>query len=328
MKALVTGATGFIGSHLVDALLERGIEVRCIVRRQSNRRWLAGKPIELVEASLTEPASLPAAVKGVDVIYHVAGLIAARSMAEFMRGNRDATMNLLQAALRYAPNLQRFLFLSSLAAVGPAPSLSEPVTEETPYHPLTAYGKSKRAAEEAVLAVAEQLPVTIVRPPAVYGPRDAATLPFFRSVRLGIAPLIGFRDKYLSLIHVRDLVRGILLAAEAQRAIGRVYFISSEEYYTWEQLAEVARIAVGRRRVWRLRIPHGIVMGIASIAEVAGWFTRRPPVFDFEKGRDIVQSYWICSPERARKELGYRQTVGLVEGMRETVAWYREHGWL
>lgn len=328
MKALVTGATGFIGSHLVDALLERGIEVRCIVRRQSNRRWLAGKPIELVEASLTEPASLPAAVKGVDVIYHVAGLIAARSMEEFMRGNRDATMNLLQAALRYAPNLQRFLFLSSLAAVGPAPSLSEPVTEETPYHPLTAYGKSKRAAEEAVLAVAEQLPVTIVRPPAVYGPRDAATLPFFRSVRLGIAPLIGFRDKYLSLIHVRDLVRGILLAAEAQRAIGRVYFISSEEYYTWEQLAEVARIAVGRRRVWRLRIPHGIVMGIASIAEVAGWFTRRPPVFDFEKGRDIVQSYWICSPERARKELGYRQTVGLVEGMRETVAWYREHGWL
>lgn len=312
----------------MDALLERGIEVRCIVRRQSNRRWLAGKPIELVEASLTEPASLPAAVKGVDVIYHVAGLIAARSMAEFMRGNRDATMNLLQAALRYAPNLQRFLFLSSLAAVGPAPSLSEPVTEETPYHPLTAYGKSKRAAEEAVLAVAEQLPVTIVRPPAVYGPRDAATLPFFRSVRLGIAPLIGFRDKYLSLIHVRDLVRGILLAAEAQRAIGRVYFISSEEYYTWEQLAEVARIAVGRRRVWRLRIPHGIVMGIASIAEVAGWFTRRPPVFDFEKGRDIVQSYWICSPERARKELGYRQTVGLVEGMRETVAWYREHGWL
>lgn len=328
MKALVTGATGFIGSHLVDALVSHGVEVRCLVRRQSDRRWLLGKPVEFVEGSLTEPASLPAAVQGVDVIYHVAGLVAARSEAEFMRGNRDATVNLVRAALRHAPHLQRFLFLSSLAAVGPAPSLSEPVTEHTPSHPITAYGRSKRAAEEYVLSVADRLPVTVVRPPAVYGPRDAATLPFFRSVRLGFAPLIGFREKYLSLVHVRDLVRGILLAAASERAIGQAYFISSEEYYTWMQLTEAARVAVGRRRVWRPRVPHAVVMGIASVAEVAGWLAKRPPVFDFEKGLDIVQAYWICSPERALQELGYCQTVGLVEGMKETVAWYREHGWL
>ncbi len=328
MKALVTGATGFIGSHLVDALLAHGVEVRCLVRRQSNRRWLSEKPVELVEGSLTAPESLPAAVQGVDIVYHVAGLVAARSEAEFMRGNRDATVNLVEAVLRHTPQLQRFVFLSSLAAVGPASSLSEPVTEETPYHPITAYGRSKRAAEEYVLSVADRIPVTVIRPPAVYGPRDAATLPFFRSVRLGFAPLIGFREKYLSLVHIRDLVRGILLAAASERAVGRVYFISSEEYYTWAQLTEAARVAIGRRRVWRLRVPHAVVMGIASVAEVAGWLTRRPPVFDFEKGLDIVQAYWICSPERACKELGYRQTVGLVEGMKEAVAWYRDHGWL
>ncbi|GBD06385.1 3 beta-hydroxysteroid dehydrogenase/Delta 5--_4-isomerase [bacterium HR21] len=328
MTVLVTGATGFIGSHLVDALLERGLPVRCIVRRQSNRRWLEGKPVELVEASLTEPDSLPRAVAGVEVVYHVAGLIAARSFEEFLRGNRDATANLITALLRHAPNLRRFVFLSSLAAVGPAASLAEPVTEETPPHPLTAYGKSKRAAEEVVLSAAAELPVTIVRPPAVYGPRDAATLPFFRSVRFGIAPLIGFRTKYLSLIHVRDLVHGILLAAEAECAVGRTYFISSEEFYTWEQLVEAAREALGRRRVVRLRVPHALVMGLATVAEVAGWVSRRPPVFDFEKGRDIIQPYWICSTERARTELGYRQRIGLAEGMFETVCWYREHGWL
>lgn len=328
MKALATGATGFIGSHLVDALLERGVEVRCIVRRQSNRRWLQGKPVEIVEASLEQPDSLPKAVAGVDVVYHIAGVIAARSYEEFYRGNRDATANLLNAVVQHAPNVRRFLFLSSLAAVGPAPSLAEPVTEETPYHPITAYGRSKRAAEEVVLAAADKLPITIVRPPAVYGPRDAATLPFFRSVRLGIAPLIGFREKYLSLIHVHDLVQGILAAATAECAVGRIYFISSEEVYTWWQLTEAARVALGRRRVWRVRVPHAIVMGIASVAEVAGWLMRRPPVFDFEKGRDIIQPYWICSPARAVAEIGYRQTVGLIEGMHQTVAWYREHGWL
>jgi len=328
MKALVTGATGFIGSHLVDALLERGVEVRCLVRRSSNRRWLEGKPVELVEASLEDPDSLAPAVREVEIVYHVAGLIAARSYEEFLRGNRDATANLLAAVRRYAPGIRRFVFLSSLAAVGPAPSLAEPVTEQTPYHPITAYGRSKQAAEEVVRAAADTLPITIVRPPAVYGPRDAATLPFFRSVRLGIAPLIGFRDKYLSLVHVRDLVRGILLAAESPQAVGQIYFISSEEVYTWAQLTEAARVALGRRYVWRVRVPHAFVMGIASVAEVAGWVMKRPPVFDFEKGRDLIQPYWICSVEKARTELGYRQCVGLVEGMQETVQWYRQHGWL
>jgi dihydroflavonol-4-reductase len=328
MRALVTGATGFIGSHLVDALLERGIEVRCIVRRSSNRRWLTGKPVELVEASLDAPDTLPRALQGVDIVFHIAGVIAARTFQEFLRGNRDATANLLHATLRFAPNVKRFLFLSSLAAVGPAPSLSEPVTEDTPYHPITAYGRSKQAAEEVVLASRTELPITIVRPPAVYGPRDAATLPFFRAIRYGLAPIIGLREKYLSLVHVRDLVEGILLAAFAEAAIGRVYFISSEEFYTWYQLSEIARVALGRRRILRLRIPHAVVMGVASIAEVSGWLLSRPPVFDFEKGRDLLQPYWICSTERARRELGYRQQVGLAEGMHETVAWYRAQGWL
>lgn len=328
MRALVTGGTGFIGSHVADLLAARGYDVVCTVRSSSNLRWLKDKPYSLVRASLDDPESLQRALEGTDLVFHVAGLTSARNFNEFMRGNRDATRTLLDAVARYAPNVRRFLHVSSLAAVGPSASLDNPVDETTPLHPITSYGKSKSAAEEEVLARSKDFPVTIVRPPAVYGQRDTEILTFFQTVNKGIAPLIGFDDKRISLIHGLDLARGIIEAAEAERAVGETYFISSNDFYSWEEVCAVTSGILNKKRMLTVRLPHALVFSIAGINGLLGKFAKKPPVLNFEKGRDITRRYWICSADKAKRDFGYRQEISLEDGIEQTIAWYRTMGWI
>ncbi|MCX6140016.1 MAG: NAD-dependent epimerase/dehydratase family protein [Candidatus Kapabacteria bacterium] len=327
MNVLVTGATGFVGSHVVDVLLERGHTVSFIARSTSNMRWLEGKPVQRVDGSLFDLHSLQSAVEGVDVIIHVAGLTAAKNEAEFLRGNRDATQNLMDAVRTYRPGLRRFVHISSLAVSGPSPDLEHPITEEAPYRPLTAYGRTKQLAEN-IVKEATEIPWTIIRPPAVYGPRDSAIFTFFQTVDKGLATFIGFDEKKLSLVHVRDLARGIVDAAFAAQAEGQTYFISSDEFYTWREIAELTGTFLGKRRLLRVRLPHALVLGIAGISGFVGRVIGKPSVLDYEKGIDIIQKYWTCSTAKAHRELGYRQEMSLKEGLRDTIEWYRKHKWL
>lgn len=328
MKVLVTGATGFVGSHVVDVLLARGIDVSYIARATSNHRWLEGKPVQLVEGSLYDLGSLKKALDGVDVVIHVAGQTAGRSEEDFRRGNQVATQNLIDAVRSYRPNLQRFVHISSMAVTGPASSEGEPNTESSPLRPITAYGRTKKLAEEVIHDAMGDIPCTIIRPPAVYGPRDEATLTFFASVAKGLAPLIGFDNKKVSLVHIRDLARGIADASFAETAVGQTYFVSSDEWYTWPQIADVTATVVGRKRLFTVRLPHPLVLAIAGTSGAFGRFAKKPPVLDYEKGIDMIQSYWICTTDKARRDFGYRQQVSLEEGILETVTWYREQGWL
>lgn len=328
MNVLVTGATGFVGSHVVDVLLERGHDVSFIARATSNFRWLKDKPVRRVDGSLFDHTSLRTAVEQADVVIHVAGLTAAKNEAEFMKGNRDATRNMIDAIRAYRPNLDRYVHISSLAVVGPSPDEGHPATEATPLHPITAYGRTKKAAEEVVHEASKDIPTTIVRPPAVYGPRDEAILTFFQTVKKGFAPLIGFDEKKVSLVHVRDLARGIVDAAMSPKAVGQTYFVSSDELYTWQYVAEQTAAAFGREKVTTLRLPHTIVKSIAGLSGFFGRFSSKPPVLDYEKGIDITQRYWICSTEKARRDFGYRQEMSLRDGVIDTVTWYRKHGWL
>lgn len=327
LKVLVTGATGFVGSHVVDALLERGHDVFYIARATSNFRWLTGKNVTRVDGSLFDVQSLRHAVEGMDIVIHVAGLTAAKNEDEFLRGNRDATQNLLDAIIAYQPSLTRYVHISSLAVCGPAAQLDEPTTEESPLHPITAYGRTKKLAEQCVTACAD-IPWTIVRPPAVYGPRDEAILTFFQTVSKGLASFIGFDEKRVSLVHVRDLARGIVDAAFSPVAVGQTYFISSDETYTWEQISAVTASIMGKRKLFRVRLPHSVVLSIAGTVGFFGKLSGKPPVLDFEKGIDLTQRYWICSTAKARRELGYRQEMSLADGIRDTVEWYREASWL
>ncbi|MCX7930696.1 MAG: NAD-dependent epimerase/dehydratase family protein [Chlorobi bacterium] len=328
MVVALTGATGFVGSHVADELLRRGYVVRCLVRKNSNRRWLQGKVFEVAECSFDSVESLSAALEGVHGVIHVAGVIAARSMQEFMEGNRGATERMIAATrATMQSNFWRFLHLSSLAVTGPATDLEHPVTEDSPLHPITPYGISKKAAEEVVQSAASEIPITIIRPPAVYGERDEATLPFFRAVYQGIVPLIGFRPKWVSLVHIRDLARGIVDAFESGATIGKTYFVASDEFYTWKQIGITTAAVVGRRAV-PVVIPHALVLVIAALSGWIGHLRGQAPVLDYHKGRDIIQRYWICSTQRARCDFRYRQQVSLEDGIAETIEWYKRNKWL
>ena len=326
MRILITGATGFIGSHLAESLHGRGHELRCLIRQTSSLQWIKHLPIDFVVCDFFDDRALQEAVGGVDCIYHLAGVTKARTPEEYFRQNHIATRNLLRAAFDANPALKRFIFVSSQTAVGPSVD-GIAVDEGTPFHPITTYGMSKMEAEKECLKLMDRLPITIVRAPAVYGPRDKDIFEFFNAMNRGLQPMIGFNNKTVSLIHVRDLVDVIILAGEHRNAAGQAYFISSERFYTWKEVGEITSRIMGKR-VIRMRIPEFGVYAIAGFSELFGMVTRRAVLLNIEKARDIVQDAWTCSIEKARRELGFRETLALDEGIRNTVEWYREHGWL
>ncbi len=326
MRSLVTGASGFIGSHLVELLLARGHTVRCLVRRTSDLRWLQGFPVEFHYGDVFNPEILRAAVADVDYVYHSAGLTKAKKKEEYYRANTLGTKNLLDAALTTGGSLTRFVLVSSQTAAGPSPG-KDPITEDAPPHPITTYGKSKLQAEQECLNAADRLPVTIVRPPAVYGPRDKDIFEFFNTMSRGLQPMVGWHEKYVSLIHARDLVRGIVLAGESAKSVGKTYFVTSPQFYGWAEVGEITRSVLGRNAL-RVKIPEFGVYAIAAFAEFFALFSKKPALINFEKARDMVQDYWTCDGTKAQRDFGFTAEISLESGIRETVEWYKTAGWL
>lgn len=325
-KILVTGATGFVGSHLVDCLLERGRSVRCLARKSSNLRYVKDPRINLVYGGLDDSTDWDEALADVELIYHVAGTTFARRARDYFTVNHQGTEALLAEAVKRRDRIKRFVYISSLAAVGPARD-GVPVDEDTQPAPITPYGRSKLMAEEAVRVVSDLLPVTIVRPPAVYGPRDYGVFEFFKAVKGGMFPMIGRGDKRVSLVHARDLVNGIILAGESEASVGRTYFISSEDNYSMRAVADLMA-ALMRRRLRAFSIPRPLAYCVAVAAEAGAVLLGKPPVINRDKVTDLSQKGWTCSIERAQSELGYSQQVPLEDGLRETIAWYKTEGWL
>jgi dihydroflavonol-4-reductase len=325
LTAAVTGANGFVGSHLVDLLLSKGYNVRCIVRKTSDLKWLKDKNIELFNCGLTDKKALSEAFKGVDYIYHVAGVVKSKTHEGYYKGNVDTTRVLLEAALDHRENIKKFLVVSSETATGPSKD-GHPVNEETPCSPLTTYGKSKLAEEEMAKSFMDRLPITICRAPAVYGERDTEIFIFFQTFNKGLFTTIGFDKKMLSLIHVSDLVNGFVLAAENMDAACKTYFIGSEKYYSWEEIGAVTSKVLGKKAL-HVKVPHTLVYTIAGIAQFFALFSSKPATLNIEKAWDLVNS-WTCDTSKAVKELGYHQKVSLEEGVKRTCDWYKEMKWL
>ncbi len=326
MKTLVTGATGFIGTRLVEKLRERGVEVRCIAKDPMHILDLQSLGVEVTLADLNNGVSWERMLDGVDRVYHLAGATRAKRTSDYYTENHLATRRFVEICSRFPSSIERFVYVSSQTAAGPALG-GVPLTEADTCHPVSEYGRSKLLAEGAVREAGKKLRITIVRPTAVYGPRDRDFLDYFKMILLGIQPLIGFREKVMNLVHVDDLVDGILLAGEHPSAVGETYFLGSEEWYSTGAIGAAIAAAVHRRPI-HLRIPHAVVYAIGALAQAAGWLAGQRVFFNIQKVRESTQKAWTCSVAKAMSQLGYRQKLSLGEGMASTYRWYREHGWL
>jgi len=327
MRVLVTGATGFLGSHVAEQLARQGHAVRVLVRRTSDRSFLQGFEAEEALGDVTQPETLPAAVEGVEAIVHAAGLTKARSAAEFEAVNAGGTANLL-AALDPAQPLRRFVLISSLAAHGPSED-GRPRPPDAPPTPVTAYGRSKLRAEELVRSwAADGRAVTIIRPPVIYGPRDRQLLPFFRLARWRLAPLLGGGTNSVSCVYVDDAARAAVLAATAgEDAPSATYALDDGAVYTWRDLLAAVEQAVGKKAL-RLPSPPWAFAAAALVSEIYGRLRRQAVSFTRDKVIEMRQRYWVCSHEEISRDLGWQPQVGLSEGAALTAAWYRQYGWL
>jgi nucleoside-diphosphate-sugar epimerase len=326
MKILVTGGTGFIGSHLVERLRREGHEVLCVAKDVLNAQVLESIGCSVVLEDLNNGVAWESILNGVDCVYHVAGVTRCRSAHEYYEGNYRATKHFVNICSTLSPSLRRFVYVSSLTAVGPSPD-GKPVSESTPYHPVSHYGKSKMLAELEVLKASDRLPVTIVRPSAVYGPRERDMYDYMRLIKKGIQPLIGLRTKFMSLIHSDDLVDGIVRAGEREIAVGNTYLLGSERVYSVREIGQAIASAVHAHPLC-IGLPHWLVYSIGGIATLGGKIVHRQVFFNLEKVREGVQPAWTCTVEKAIAELGFQQRVDLVDGMRMTYSWYCSNGWM
>lgn len=325
-KVLVTGGTGFIGSHLVEALMEKGASVRCLVRNPNKLRWLENIDVEIVEGDLTDYNSLVPVVSDIHTIFHLAGKTSSLTEEDFYLTNAQGTMNLLKANVQGNPKLRRFVYISSLAAAGPSLN-GRPVSESDHPNPLSPYGASKLAGEEAVMAFHPQMPVTIIRPPVVFGPRDITILKFFQTVKKGIKPVLGWRTRYGSFIYVDDLIRGILLAAEKKNAEGQTYYLVSDTLIAYQELNNAIARALGKKGL-TVHVPISWVDLVVTIREIIYGMRKKATLMTRHKVNEVRERFWVCDGSKAKKELGFSPAFSLEEGLEKTADWYSEMNWL
>jgi nucleoside-diphosphate-sugar epimerase len=326
MIAFVTGGTGFIGSLLVEQLVQKNWEVYCLVRKTSSLKWLQKLPVQLVQGDLFAEESLAATLAQATHVFHLAGATKGLTSADYFRSNSEATRALLQACAHHAKHIERFVYVSSIAAAGPSREGHHVTEDETP-RPISVYGRSKLEGERACAEFANKLPLTIARPPIVYGPRDRDVYEYFKQVRLGVRLRPGRQKRVYSLIHVQDLAAGLITLAQHPRAAGETYFITNPEPVEWVQLG----LAIGRalqKRTIQITVPVFVTSIIAALSELAAFIVRKPGLLNFDKVREMRETHWTFSGEKARAQLGFTPSLSLEEGLRQTVEWYRENEWL
>ena len=324
---LVTGATGFVGWHLLEALAARGARVRALVRRGRARARLDARGAAGVGGGgLEDRDAVARAVEGAGVVLHLAAVTRARTEAEYLGANAAGTRVLLEAVRSARERPRRVVYLSSLAAVGPSAD-GRPVTAAETPRPLTAYGRSKLAGEQACReAAADGVEVVVLRAPAVYGPRARDLLTFFRLAARGVLPVPTGGERRLQLVHVADLAEALIRGATAPAAAG-VYHVADPRPYSWTELVtEVAR-AVGRR-ARLIPVPAGLVRAAAAASEWSAAVVGRATIFNRDKARELLAPGWLCETESARRDLGFEARTPLPQGLADTAAWYRAAGWL
>ncbi len=323
-KALLTGASGFIGGRLRDALLAKGVDVVAI-RRKGSPAAKKGRSVECDYADLAGLTRIVESEKP-DYVLHVAGATKGVTYEDFRSANLMPTENLLRALETAHPSVKRFVFLSSQTAYGPSTG-GRPLVEDDPRRPIEFYGQSKLEAEHAVESRGDRLAWTILRPGGVYGPGDVDYFNLFREVQSGRNVFFGNRDRLFSAIYVDDCVEAILLAATHPAAVGQGFFLDDGEPLSWGRFQEAIVKASGRK-VRTLNLPEFFVDVAAIAGELVTRLDGKPRLFNRQKAKMGAQPAWTSSSEKLRTRLGWAPKVGYEEGVRRAYAWYREHRWL
>jgi nucleoside-diphosphate-sugar epimerase len=325
MIAVVTGGSGFIGQNLVRRLLHDGHDVRCLVRPSGGT---APEGTKRYVVQFDQPSSLLhcAALDDAQVVFHLGGITKAAWSQAFVAANVTPTRHLLGAisARRLYP---RFIFVSSQAAAGPAQSPNRPIDEDDNPRPVEAYGRSKLDAERIVESFGDRVPTTIVRPCSTFGAHDRDFLTLFRMAERGFVLYPGVADHWLSILHVDDLVDGLLAVAQRDQAISRTYFLAASEPVQWRNLGGHIATVVGRS-ARHVNVPSALVQTASVAGEWIGRLTRTATIANRSKAALSRHPFWVCSSARARRELGVGETRSLPEAIRDTYYWYRQSGWL
>ena len=329
MKILITGASGFIGSFIVEEALKRGFETWAAVRKSSSREWLKDERIHFIELNLSSKAQLVEQLRGMDFDYvvHAAGVTKCLNKADFHRINTEGTKNLAEALLEVKMPLKRFVFVSSLSIFG-AIKEQEPYEEiresDTP-QPNTEYGRSKLEAEKFLATTT--LPYIILRPTGVYGPREKDYFIMAKSIKGHSDFAVGYKRQDITFVYVKDVVQAVFLALDKGEN-GRQYFLSDGEVYQSTTFSDLIHEELGRPWWIRITAPVWVLRIVTFFGEYIGRMTGKVTALNNDKYNILKQRNWRCDIQPAIDELGYKPTVKLEQGVKETIQWYKEHGWL
>lgn len=325
-KVVLTGASGFIGSHLAEYLFNIGFEVHCIVRKSSNLKWISNPEYIIHTCGLEEIQPLKIALENAIYIFHIAGTVAGFKYEDYYHGNVTLTENLLSAVLLCDVKPEKIVVTSSLAVGGPS-TKEKPVSEEDGFHPVVMYGKAKVEQERICLKYRDKLPIAIARPSTISGEREAELFQFIETVNNGVVPLVGFSDKYLSIIYISDLIDGLYNMAISENTAGQAYYISSEEQVSWRELKDMIAKILGKNPI-TLQLPKPLIKFVGALFGLNGRIKGKPATFDSEKAKEGLQEAWTCSVEKAKRDFGFEQKVSIKEGLERAIAWYKKEGWL
>ena len=331
MKILITGASGFIGSYIVEEALKRGFETWAAVRKSSSRAFLTDKRIHFIELNLSSKEQLAEQLRGqaFDYVVHAAGVTKCLNKADFRRINTEGTKNLVEALLEVKMPLKRLVFVSSLSVFGA-------IKEKMPYdeiresdtpQPNTEYGRSKLAAEQYLESLGNRVPYIILRPTGVYGPREKDYFMMAKSIKQHIDFAVGFQRQDITFVYVTDVVQAVFLALEKGET-GRKYFLSDGEVYQSTTFSDLIHEQLGRPWWLRITAPTWVLRIVTFFGEYAGRMTGKVTALNNDKYNILKQRNWRCDIEPARKELGFEPQVKLEEGVKTTIKWYQDNKWL
>lgn len=331
-RILITGASGFIGSFIVEEALRQGMETWAAVRSSSSRAYLNDQRINFIELDLSDEQRLTEQLKDhqFDYVVHAAGVTKCINKDDFRRVNTEGTRHLVAALRALRMPIERFVFLSSLSVMG-AIREQQPYTEiredDTP-QPNTAYGKSKLEAEETLKARSEeQFPYVILRPTGVYGPREKDYFIMAKSIKGHSDFAVGYKPQDITFVYVKDVVQAVFLALDHGKT-GRTYFLSDGKVYRSATFSNLIRRELGNPWWIRITAPIWILRIVTAVGDIIGRLSGKAIALNNDKYHILRQRNWRCDIQPAIDELGYKPQYDLERGVRETIAWYKKERWI